>query len=158
MKSEESKATNGAGSLEEGSYAPPAKTKSIDGEDRHDGKYNKKESSEGIPSGSRYFKLAFCFFGLQVSYILWGLVQENLMTKNYGGAGKFKSSAFCVFGNRFLALLISLVIVLFNRIRQKKAVSDFSVPFVMAFAPSSLSNTISSWAQYEALKYIRYVY
>jgi len=152
MKSEES----GAGSLEEGSYAPPAKTKSIDGEDRHDGKYSKKESMEGIPSSSRYFKLAFCFFGLQVSYILWGLVQENLMTKDYGGAGKFKSSAFCVFGNRFLALLISLVIVMFNRIRQKKAVSDFSVPFVMAFAPSSLSNTISSWAQYEALKYISF--
>jgi len=30
---------------------------------------------------NRGFKLAFCFIGLQTSYILWGLSQERLMTK-----------------------------------------------------------------------------
>lgn len=113
-------------------------------------KYNKKESD--VNSTQRYFKLAYCFFGLQLSYILWGLVQENLMTKDYKG-GKFKSSSFCVFGNRFLALIISLIIVSVNRIRSKKPLPE--VPFYY-YAPSSLSNTLSSWAQYEALKYISF--
>lgn len=55
------------------------------------------------------------FTGLQVSYILWGIVQENLMTRDYK-LGKFRSSAFLVFANRFLALLISLGMVLVQRV------------------------------------------
>jgi hypothetical protein len=75
-----------------------------------EGKPDAKRSGENkyTKSGfTRYAKLVFCFLGLQVSYVLWGLVQEYLMTKEYAG-GKFKSSSFCVFGNRILALLISL--------------------------------------------------
>ena len=40
---------------------------------------------------SRYFKLLFCFLGLQVSYVLWGVAQEQIMTYDYK-PGKFKSS------------------------------------------------------------------
>jgi adenosine 3'-phospho 5'-phosphosulfate transporter B2 len=83
---------------------------------------------------------------------LWGLVQENLMTKEYK-MGKFKSSAFCVFGNRFLALFISLAIVSFKRLNSAKPVKE--APYYY-YAPSSLSNSISSWAQYEALKYVSF--
>lgn len=101
---------------------------------------------------SRYAKLAFCFMGLQISYVLWGLVQEYLMTKEYAG-GKFKSSSFCVFGNRILALLISLAIVMFRKATSTVPMKE--APFY-AYAPSSLSNTLSSWAQYEALKFLSF--
>ncbi len=100
----------------------------------------------------RYMKLVFCFCGLQVSYVLWGLVQENLMTQEYS-AGKFKSSSFCVFGNRFLALLIALGIVGFKRLTAHTPMKE--APFYY-YAPASLSNTLSSWAQYEALKYLSF--
>lgn len=97
-------------------------------------------------------KLLFCFTGLQVSYVLWGLVQEFLMTQDYA-AGKFKSSSFCVFGNRFLALLISLGIVMFKRWTSPTPLKE--APFYY-YAPASISNTLSSWAQYEALKFLSF--
>lgn len=113
-------------------------------------RYSKKTNNNPF---SNFSKLIFCFAGLQVSYILWGVVQEHLMTHEYT-LGKFRSSAFLVFANRFLALLISLVIVVTQRfMNPNKAVKN--VPFYY-YAPASLSNTISSWAQYEALKYVSF--
>lgn len=99
----------------------------------------------------KYGKLLFCFIGLQVSYVLWGITQENLMTTTYS-FGKFTSSAFCVFGNRFLALLVAFIIVAY---KNQNLNVFFNVPFYH-FAPASLSNTLSSWAQYEALKYVSF--
>ncbi|KAJ1402816.1 UAA transporter, partial [Ochromonadaceae sp. CCMP2298] len=127
--------------LEEGKYAAPLRLP------RPEQKYAKKDGASW-----RNMKLLFCFLGLQVSYVLWGLAQEYLMTKTYS-AGKFKSSAFCVFGNRFLALLISLGIVMFRRFTAPKPITE--APYYY-YAPSSLSNTLSSWAQYESLKYISF--
>lgn len=103
---------------------------------------------------TKLYKIAFCFMGLQVSYVLWGLVQEHLMTHEYK-LGKFRSSAFLVFANRFLALLISLGIVLVQKIMNPNKQTMKAIPFYY-YAPSSLSNTISSWAQYEALKYVSF--
>lgn len=113
-----------------------------------------KEKGSGsvfVPNGKK-LKLLFCFFGLQISYILWGLVQENLMTQKYKN-GSFKSSAFCVFGNRFFALFISLAIVLIRKWRNTSSNSE--APFYQ-YLPSSISNSVSSWAQYEALKYVSF--
>jgi solute carrier family 35 (adenosine 3'-phospho 5'-phosphosulfate transporter), member B2 len=107
---------------------------------------------------SKWGKLGFCFAGLQASYLVWGVVQEQLMTTEYS-IGKFRSSTFCVFANRFLALIISMLIVGYQKynsiesVGESKVVKD--VPFYY-YAPSSLSNTISSWAQYEALKFISF--
>ena len=97
-------------------------------------------------------KLLFCFVGLQVSYILWGVVQERMMTEVYKG-GLFKSSTFCVFGNRFLALILSGFIVW-----RKRATATESIKMAPyhSYIPSSLSNSLSSWAQYEALKYLSF--
>lgn len=90
--------------------------------------------------------------GLQLSYLTWGVVQEVVMTREYK-LGKFKSSAFCVFSNRFLALFMSLGFVAYKRLKATKSLKD--APFYM-YAPSSLSNSISSWAQYEALKFVSF--
>jgi len=52
-----------------------------------------------------------------------------------------------------LALFLSLAIVIYKRQTSKKAIKE--APFYF-YAPSSLSNSISSWAQYEALKYVSF--
>jgi adenosine 3'-phospho 5'-phosphosulfate transporter B2 len=101
---------------------------------------------------NKYLKYLFCFLGLQVSYVFWGITQENLMTTEYK-FGKFTSSSFCVFGNRFLALIVAFFIVMYRQGSAKISMKD--VPFYY-YAPSSLSNTLSSWAQYEALKYLSF--
>jgi len=112
---------------------------------------NKSDTKTTSPT-SRPLKLLFCFIGLQVSYIAWGVVQEQLMTNEYK-LGRFKSSSFCVFANRFFALFIALAIVLYKRVSSKAPVME--APYLY-YAPSSLSNSVSSWAQYEALKYISF--
>lgn len=109
-------------------------------------------SKGSMPDFGRNVKLLFCFVGLQISYVLWGVVQEQLMTQEYK-FGKFKSSAFCVFGNRFLALFISLAIVIFRGLTTTKPMKI--APYYW-YAPSSLSNSLSSWAQYEALKFVSF--
>lgn len=123
---------------------------SSSGSDSTNEKYNR---SKGAMLSDRNRKLIFCFVGLQLSYLLWGITQENLMTQKYK-LGKFKSAAFCVFGNRFFALFLSLAIVLWNNSRNSTKATK-PPPFYY-YAPSSISNTISSWAQYQALKYISF--
>eukprot|EP01035_Chromulina_nebulosa_P021057 gene21057-27286_t len=105
-----------------------------------------------LDSFSKNFKLFLCFVGLQLSYVTWGVVQEQLMTKEYS-LGRFKSAAFCVFMNRFLALFVALAIVFGKRLAQSRPLKE--APYYY-YAPSSLSNSISSWAQYEALKYVSF--
>jgi hypothetical protein len=101
---------------------------------------------------NRALKLFFCFAGLQISYIAWGITQEQLMTNEYK-LGKFTSSSFCVFGNRFFALLVSLAIVSYRKISMKTPLKEAPYQY---YAPSSISNSISSWAQYEALKFVSF--
>ena len=52
-------------------------------------------------------RLAYCTLGIQVSYLLWGLMQERIMTRPYSTGELFRSSKFLVFANRFLALLVA---------------------------------------------------
>ena len=143
-KADKEKRNVSCSNLEEGNNSPDRKG-SVGETDNE--KYTKRDEAAW-----RNWKLLFCFVGLQMSYVSWGLVQEILMTHNYIN-GKFRSSAFCVFSNRFLALFISLAVVLFKRMTSSKPVKD--APFY-CYAPSSISNSLSSWAQYEALKYISF--
>ena len=115
-------------------------------------------------------KALTCFAGLQFSYIAWGVVQEQLMTQEYGNGRKFTSSSFCVFGNRFFALIIALLIVVYQKYtgidggnsstnEQKSIVEDKksnTLPPFYAYAACAASNSLSSFAQYEALKYVSF--
>lgn len=110
-------------------------------------------SSFGVfDSMSKHLKLLVCFFGLQLSYVTWGVVQELLMTQEYK-PGRFRSATFCVFGNRFLALFVALAFVLVKRFTNNKPLKE--APYYY-YAPSSISNSVSSWAQYEALKHVSF--
>lgn len=94
-----------------------------------------------------------CFFGLQISYVLWGMMQESIMNTKFKPTssspdGFFPSAIFCVFSNRFLAIIISAAICL---IKHRTLTS--AAPF-LSFTPCAVSNTLSSWAQYQALSYV----
>lgn len=74
------------------------------------------------------------------------------MTTEYK-LGKFESSTFLVFGNRFLALFVALAIVMYKKYTATKPLKE--APFT-SFAPFSISNSMSSWAQYESLKFVSF--
>ncbi|NXC21622.1 S35B2 protein, partial [Corythaeola cristata] len=99
-------------------------------------------------------KLLFCAAGLQVSYLTWGVLQERVMTRTYGATEtdpgeKFKDSQFLVFMNRILAFTVAgLYCALTKQPRHGAPMYKYSF--------ASLSNILSSWCQYEALKYISF--
>ncbi len=76
------------------------------------------------------------------------------MTRSYGtdvdgNPVYFKNSQFLVLVNRLLALLVAFVIIQCTKQPQHTA------PFVK-YSFSSMSNVLSSWCQYEALKYVSF--
>jgi solute carrier family 35 (adenosine 3'-phospho 5'-phosphosulfate transporter), member B2 len=114
-----------------------------------------------FPSNPEFFRQAFsfmlCFAGLQASYLTWGYMQELIMTTVFEPtarvpSGKFPSAAFCVFSNRFLAVIVAMICV---RIRHGSVFANNKAP-LWAFTPCALSNTFSSWSQYASLKYVSF--
>ena len=90
----------------------------------------------------------FCFIGLQASYLTWGYVQEKVMTKEYS-TGRFPSATFCVFSNRVLAVTVAWAVTMY------KHGGKLNIPAPLwVFAPCALSNTLSSFGQYQALHYV----
>ncbi|XP_073959132.1 adenosine 3'-phospho 5'-phosphosulfate transporter 1-like [Choristoneura fumiferana] len=98
-------------------------------------------------------ELAFCFSGLMAAYLVWGLLQEKIMTQSYtmadGSAVRFNDSQLLVFINRVLACVVAL-----GRLAWLRA-PVLSVP-LHQFSYCSLSNIVSAWCQYEALKFVSF--
>ncbi|XP_066587155.1 adenosine 3'-phospho 5'-phosphosulfate transporter 1 isoform X2 [Prorops nasuta] len=97
--------------------------------------------------------LLHCFLGLQISYLTWGYLQEKIMTQEYmdgnGNKAHFQDSQFLVFVNRILAFLMSGFYLIIQKQPQHKAP-------LYKYAFCSLSNIMSTWCQYEALKYVSF--
>ena len=101
-----------------------------------------------LSTGMRALRLAFCAGGLLSSYLIWGALQEKILTYEYK-TGKWESSTFLVFCNRMVALLVAIgVHYVFI---QPKLQSPF-----YKYSLVSLSNVMSSWCQLEALKYVSF--
>ena len=101
------------------------------------------------------YKGLYCFLGLQISYLTWGMMQELIMTTKFEptpGApdGMFPSPSFCVFSNRFLAIIIAYLVCL-----RVHGTVQCSAP-AWAFLPCAISNTTSSWSQYSSLQYVSF--
>ncbi|XP_053316098.1 adenosine 3'-phospho 5'-phosphosulfate transporter 1 [Spea bombifrons] len=99
-------------------------------------------------------RLLFCAAGLQISYLTWGVLQERVMTRTYGseegGRGeRFRDSQFLVFMNRILALTVAGMYCAFTK-QPRHGAPMYKYSF------ASLSNILSSWCQYEALKFISF--
>ncbi|XP_014604977.1 PREDICTED: adenosine 3'-phospho 5'-phosphosulfate transporter 1 [Polistes canadensis] len=99
------------------------------------------------------FLLTYCFLGLQISYLTWGYLQEKIMTQVYedssGNQGSFEDSQFLVFINRILAFLMSGLYLIIKTQPPHKAP-------LYKYVFCSMSNIMSSWCQYEALKYVSF--
>ncbi|XP_043277927.1 adenosine 3'-phospho 5'-phosphosulfate transporter 1 [Venturia canescens] len=111
-------------------------------------------SSSGLKSFSQdALILVYCFFGLQMSYLTWGYLQEKIMTQEYvndaGEKSHFRDSQFLVFVNRILAFLMSGMYLIIKR--QPRHTTP-----LYKYAFCSLSNIMSSWCQYEALKFVSF--
>uniref|UniRef100_A0A803KJP6 Adenosine 3'-phospho 5'-phosphosulfate transporter 1 n=1 Tax=Xenopus tropicalis TaxID=8364 RepID=A0A803KJP6_XENTR len=110
---------------------------------------------EGDPSTAQQaLKLLFCAAGLQVSYLTWGVLQERVMTRTYGSeegspGERFRDSQFLVFMNRILALTVAGVYCSISK-QPRHGAPMYKYSF------ASLSNILSSWCQYEALKFISF--
>eukprot|EP00051_Salpingoeca_urceolata_P001356 m.40300 g.40300 ORF g.40300 m.40300 type:complete len:500 (+) comp11354_c0_seq1:73-1572(+) len=92
--------------------------------------------------------------GLQGSYLTWGVLQEQIMTQSYGTAPDgsdihFKNSQYLVFINRVLALCVAFAMCRFT------PQPPHNVPLYPYSFPS-ISNVMSSWCQYEALKFVSF--
>ena len=148
----------------------------------------KQPASVAKPLFSRTLCFVVCFVGLQVSFLLWGIMQERILKFGYketsssslanemtstnmtGTAArtkmnKFKNSQFLVLSNRLFGLLLSSFVLLVcntHAFRRRTANSFDSIVSCRNWPPlficsySSLSNVVSSWCQYESLKYVSF--
>ena len=110
-----------------------------------------------VPSASlaSAFEFMFCAAALQVSYLVWGVMQELIMNTKFNPtpktpSGKFPSATFCVFSNRFLAIIVAAIVC-----RCIHGTVSSAAP-LMQFTPCALSNTISSYSQYQALSFVSF--
>lgn len=100
---------------------------------------------------TRFLKVSFYAGGLQASYLVWGVLQEQIMTQDYQSGDEvihFRNSQYLVLLNRALALIVAMLIITCNK-HQKP---DHAPLYKYSF--SSMANVMSSWCQYEALKYV----
>ena len=115
------------------------------------------DGKETSKLGVTAMKLIFCAAGLQGSYLTWGVVQEQIMTQTYDELTddgtlrkvKFEDSQFLVFANRVLALVVAGVYI-------SIAEQPYHTAPFYKYSYSSFSNIMSSWCQYEALKFVSF--
>ena len=105
----------------------------------------------GEPDGTKQEviqKAIFCAVGLNVSFCIWGLVQERILTQTYDGE-YFNHSFGLVFLNRLGGLVLSACLVYYFKIEWVKSpLWEYSFP--------SVANMLSSWCQYKALEYVTF--
>uniref|UniRef100_A0A0R3RWY8 Adenosine 3'-phospho 5'-phosphosulfate transporter 1 n=1 Tax=Elaeophora elaphi TaxID=1147741 RepID=A0A0R3RWY8_9BILA len=118
-------------------------------------KLNPANSQERNRRGDS-FHLLLCFLSLQATLVSMGYIQERIMTQAYlsttdNQLNKFDNTQFLVFMNRVFAIILCAVYLILNWKREPPHVPPF---YKHSF--TSFSNTLSSWCQYEALKFVSF--
>ena len=97
-------------------------------------------------------RLTLCVVMLNITFIIWGLLQERMLTRRYPRyTGEFFHYSYAlVFTNRFWTVILSGLLLLYLKPRrsQSTVIYEYSFP--------SISNMLSSWCQYEALQYVSF--
>lgn len=97
-------------------------------------------------------RLAFCSLMLNITFVTWGVLQERMLTRRYPRTtGEYFTYSYAlVFTNRFWTLIMSGMLMLYLKPRRSKStiIYEYSFP--------SISNMLSSWCQYEALRYVSF--
>jgi solute carrier family 35 (adenosine 3'-phospho 5'-phosphosulfate transporter), member B2 len=109
----------------------------------------------GEPDGTTeevYQRAIFCAVGLNIVFGIWGIIQERMLTIPYHDNNKnefFEYSYGLVFMSRLGGLTISFILIKYYDVKLiNNHIWEFSFP--------SVANMISSWCQYEALKYVSF--
>lgn len=162
---------------------------------QHEGSTDRRKSSQiklatdkPTLTSSNITTFCWCFVGLQLSYLTWGVLQEKIMTTKYvilpqetqnitlksqghmiynqtndietrSKTVVFHDSQFLVFVNRIVAFIVAIIaLVTLDRRRKDDCRGNISKPQapLYEYIYSSLSNILSSWCQYEALKYVNF--
>ncbi|XP_031636120.1 adenosine 3'-phospho 5'-phosphosulfate transporter 1 [Contarinia nasturtii] len=133
---------------------------------------NPKTTTGSTTAKGGVAQILFCFFGLMTSYLVWGLLQEKIITQPYITVTPeghrfeehFHDSQFLVFTNRMLSFFIGLVyLCVKNKMQQNSPSSAIAtIGQITGSAPlfkysfASFSNIMSAWFQYEALKFVNF--
>ncbi|KAI8523890.1 hypothetical protein RHMOL_Rhmol13G0106900 [Rhododendron molle] len=100
---------------------------------------------------NRFWKGAFAVVGIMSTLVIYGVLQEKIMTVPYGEKKEyFKYSLFLVFCNRLTTSAVSAGAILAS----KKALDP--VAPVYKYCLLSVSNIVTTTCQYEALKYVSF--
>lgn len=105
----------------------------------------------GEPEGTKeevIQRAIFCAVGFNVSFGIWGLLQERILTQTYSG-DFFEFSYGLVFINRLGGLVLSSCLMYYYKV-------DFCSTPLWEYSFPSVANMLSSWCQYEALKYVSF--
>eukprot|EP00804_Cyclotella_cryptica_P012842 CCRYP_010596-RB/>CCRYP_010596-RB protein AED:0.30 eAED:0.30 QI:346/1/0.85/1/0.66/0.42/7/3303/563 len=101
---------------------------------------------------SVYSNLVICAIMLNLTFVVWGLLQERMLTRRYPRhSGEYFTYSYAlVFTNRFWTLVMSGLLLLYFKPRTSRTtiIYEYSFP--------SISNMLSSWCQYEALRYVSF--
>jgi len=97
-------------------------------------------------------RLLLCSLMLNLTFVTWGALQERMLTRRYPRhtGDYFTYSYALVFSNRFWTLIMSSTLMWYlkPRLSRSTVIYEYSFP--------SISNMLSSWCQYEALKYVSF--
>jgi adenosine 3'-phospho 5'-phosphosulfate transporter B2 len=97
-------------------------------------------------------RLGLCVLMLNLTFVTWGVLQERMLTRRYPrGTGEYFTYSYAlVFSNRLWTLIMSGALLLHLKPRRSSStvIYEYSFP--------SISNMLSSWCQYEALKYVSF--
>lgn len=107
------------------------------------------EDADTSSRGEVLQRLLVSVLGLNLSFLAWGVLQERMLTQTYQGEF-FTYSYMLVFTNRLGGLVLSAGLLYFFKppIETRAMIYEYSFP--------SVSNMLSSWCQYEALKYVTF--
>lgn len=108
-----------------------------------------KQVQTALPTEYYARILLTCTFGLLGSFLLWGILQERIMTHEYN-TGKFESSNFLIFANRVFSCVVALICI-----HYEEPSEPMTAPLYI-FSYVSFSNVLSSWCQLEALKHVSF--
>lgn len=97
-------------------------------------------------------RLLFCSLMLNVTFVTWGALQERMLTRRYprNTGDYFTYSYLLVFSNRCWTLILSSFLMWYLRPRLSRSTILYEYSF------PSISNMLSSWCQYEALRYVSF--
>lgn len=101
------------------------------------------------------YKLVLCIAGIVVSLLVYGVLQERIMTLPFGEGGRqelFTFSFFLVVCNRVVACAIAAAVLLARRAYDELR----PIAPMQSYARVALSNVTATTCQYEALKHVSF--